>query len=359
MGHEIVGLKIGASQLSAARVSLNGSARLLQVASAPLLPGDLLRRRGAGRGGARRRRCAPSSSSTSCPSGRPRRRREQPDRRAHDRPRRDRGPEAARERGALPGPGGPPDPDRRGRPRLPGPVANRSAPTASRPRASCSSSPTAISSTVTSRPAGWLASAWWASISRPSRCCARCHPVRGARGRACERSALVAVSIGSERSTLAVSDGSQLRVHARARLGRHRTDRRASPASSSSSPTDAERAQALDSALDGNRDARRHRRRSRPRRRAKPLLLGLQASPASSSPRSSSTRGSPARSGSARSSSRAAPPSSPASPRRCSRWSASPCASATRWSNLATDRKAGAGGSDPSFAIPIGLGMGS
>ncbi|MFN8188494.1 MAG: type IV pilus assembly protein PilM [Gaiellales bacterium] len=39
MGREIVGLKIGASRLAAARVSLNGSARLLQTASMPLPPG--------------------------------------------------------------------------------------------------------------------------------------------------------------------------------------------------------------------------------------------------------------------------------------------------------------------------------
>ena len=39
MGREIVGLKIGASRIAAARVSLNGSARLLQIASMPLPPG--------------------------------------------------------------------------------------------------------------------------------------------------------------------------------------------------------------------------------------------------------------------------------------------------------------------------------
>jgi type IV pilus assembly protein PilM len=39
MGREIVGLKIGASRLAAARVETNGSARLLQVASAPLSGG--------------------------------------------------------------------------------------------------------------------------------------------------------------------------------------------------------------------------------------------------------------------------------------------------------------------------------
>jgi type IV pilus assembly protein PilM len=39
VGREIVGLKIGASRLAAARVSLNGSARLLQTASTPLPPG--------------------------------------------------------------------------------------------------------------------------------------------------------------------------------------------------------------------------------------------------------------------------------------------------------------------------------
>ncbi len=39
MSKEIVGLKIGASHLAAARVALNGSAELLQVASGPLAPG--------------------------------------------------------------------------------------------------------------------------------------------------------------------------------------------------------------------------------------------------------------------------------------------------------------------------------
>jgi type IV pilus assembly protein PilM len=39
MSKEIVGLKIGASQLAAARVSLNGSAELLQVAHGDLVPG--------------------------------------------------------------------------------------------------------------------------------------------------------------------------------------------------------------------------------------------------------------------------------------------------------------------------------
>ena len=39
MGRENVGLKIGASGITAARVSVNGAARLLQVASAPLPPG--------------------------------------------------------------------------------------------------------------------------------------------------------------------------------------------------------------------------------------------------------------------------------------------------------------------------------
>jgi len=39
MAREIVGLKIGASQLAAARVETNGAARLVQVASTPLAPG--------------------------------------------------------------------------------------------------------------------------------------------------------------------------------------------------------------------------------------------------------------------------------------------------------------------------------
>jgi type IV pilus assembly protein PilM len=39
MGKQVVGLKIGASQLAAARVSVNGSAQVLQVAREPLAPG--------------------------------------------------------------------------------------------------------------------------------------------------------------------------------------------------------------------------------------------------------------------------------------------------------------------------------
>jgi type IV pilus assembly protein PilM len=39
MAREILGLKIGASRLAGAHVALNGSARLLQVATAPLAPG--------------------------------------------------------------------------------------------------------------------------------------------------------------------------------------------------------------------------------------------------------------------------------------------------------------------------------
>jgi type IV pilus assembly protein PilM len=39
VGREIVGLKVGASQLAAARVVTNGAPRLLQIATAPLTPG--------------------------------------------------------------------------------------------------------------------------------------------------------------------------------------------------------------------------------------------------------------------------------------------------------------------------------
>ena len=39
MAHDVVGLKIGASRLRAARVAMNGGARLVQVASEPLTPG--------------------------------------------------------------------------------------------------------------------------------------------------------------------------------------------------------------------------------------------------------------------------------------------------------------------------------
>ena len=104
---------------------------------------------------------------------RPRRCRQQPRRRSHDRGRRHRGSEAARERGALPRPGGAADPAARGGPRLPGSLGVDRPGRARRCAACSSSSPTAISSTATRRRASRRGSGSSASTSRPSRSCAR------------------------------------------------------------------------------------------------------------------------------------------------------------------------------------------
>ena len=72
--------------------------------------------------------------------------------------------------------------------------------------ASCSSSRTASSSTATSTPARRRGSRSSASTSRPLRCSAR-SPSPTTRVPGAERGALVAVSVGHDRSTFAVSDG--------------------------------------------------------------------------------------------------------------------------------------------------------
>ena len=79
--------------------------------------------------------------------------REQPDRRPHVRDHRDRRPEAARERRPLPRPGDAADPARRGSARLPDPRRPRRRGRRPRTAACCSSSPTGSSSSATSPPA--------------------------------------------------------------------------------------------------------------------------------------------------------------------------------------------------------------
>ena len=116
---ELVGLKIGASQLAASRVANNGSARVLQLARQHLPAGIVV---------AGDVRDIPALAAaldeffrTQRPSAprRPPRRCDQPDRRSCVRPRRDRGRAAARERDPLPRPRGDRDPGRRRSDRLP------------------------------------------------------------------------------------------------------------------------------------------------------------------------------------------------------------------------------------------------
>ena len=117
----IVGLKIGASQLAAARVSNNGVVELLQLAREPLAQGIVvageLREPGRARGGAQGvLRQEQASAQERAP-----RHRQQPHRRPHLRHGRDRGRQAARERDPVPRAGGAADPARRSGARLPRP----------------------------------------------------------------------------------------------------------------------------------------------------------------------------------------------------------------------------------------------
>ena len=147
---------------------------------------------------------------------------------------------------------------------------------------------------------------------------ARADAVR--RSRSGEKSALVAVTIGSERSTLGVSDGTVLRVRSRDRVGRNVSDDR--PLAGARPGHRSRRAPQDEHLARRRRDPRgAHARAGRPRPRgAQRCAPGLLA--ASSSPRFSSTRASPTRSASARSSSPAAPRALPASHRRFSASSA-------------------------------------
>ena len=117
----LVGLKIGASQLAAARVSNNGSAELLQIAREALAPGIIV-------GGELREPelladALREFSQQQQPSEAQRASRhcEQPHRRSLLRDRRHRRSGAARQRDSLPCAGGAADSDRGGRARLPDP----------------------------------------------------------------------------------------------------------------------------------------------------------------------------------------------------------------------------------------------
>ena len=200
---KLVGLKIGASQLAAARVVNNGTAELIQVARQALDPGIIV-------GGELREPEALAEAlkdffkeQQAAEAGRSARHREQPHRRPHVRHRRHRRPQAARERDSLSRPGDVADSARRGRARLP------------------DSRRDAWMTRVTgrARPAR-------RRVPRPRRPLrrglqegghqARRHRPRGVRAPARSRrrvrpmrvnAAIVVVAVGSDRSTLAVSNG--------------------------------------------------------------------------------------------------------------------------------------------------------
>ena len=170
---KIVGLKIGGSQIAAARVNNGGSPELVQAVRAPLeqgivvggelrdpealavalkefFPATSCRKRGVRLGIANNRIGVRTFEV--------------------DRHRRS---EAARERDPLPCPGGAADPDRGGGARLPGALGvGRTRRARDGAAASCSSSPTASSSTATSTRAARPGSRSSASTSRRSRSCA-------------------------------------------------------------------------------------------------------------------------------------------------------------------------------------------
>ena len=203
---EIVGLKIGASQIAASRVVNNGSAKLVQLARASLEPGVVV-------GGEVRDVAALATAldellqrqQASAP-GHPARHRHQPHRRAHRRHRRRRRRAPARQRRSLQGARGSLDPARPGRPRLP--RRQRDGRRVRRP----------------SHRRVLLAAAYKEPIDHYVEACRRGRPRalghrrRGVRAAARRRAAYgrrrtrtggrsVVVSIGHDRSTLAISDG--------------------------------------------------------------------------------------------------------------------------------------------------------
>ena len=202
----LVGLKIGASQLAAARVANNGSRRVAPGCARAARAGHRRRRRAA-RSGALAEALKDFFAKHKLPKKRRApRHRQQPHRRPHLRDRRHRRPEAARPTRSASAR------RRRCRSRSTRPCsttrssARESTRTGSRRSACCSSSRTASSSTATSTPAGRRASSSSGSTSRRSRCCGRCRRPQEGAG-ADPSAALVAVSIGHDRSTFAVSDG--------------------------------------------------------------------------------------------------------------------------------------------------------
>ena len=295
---EIVGLKIGASQIAASRVVNNGSAKLVQLARVPLAPGVVV-------GGEVRDVEALATAldsfftrqQASAP-GHPARHRQQPHRRAHGRHRRCRGRAPARQRRSVQSARGSLDPARPGRPRLP--RRQRDGRTSPGPShgASCSRPPTRSRSTTTSRRAGRRASSSRASTSRRSRCCAQSRratatwrrtPPRRL-GRRLDRSR--PLDAGDLRRN-------RLRLHARSRLGRleargcDRAGARRSPGPRQPSSSSSSISQAM--RLTGTIPARRS-----PAPRSNVSCRRLRVS---WSPHSTSTRASPAHSPSPRSSS--------------------------------------------------------
>ena len=219
-GHKVqrmVGLKIGASQLAAARVSNNGVAELQQIARGPLAAGIVV-------GGELR---DPEALGDALKAFFAKNKLPKKGVRLGIASNRigvriieivgDRRRQAARERRAVPRPGGAADPARRGGARLSRARRVRRRRRADPSSASCSSSRTANWSSGTSARAGRPGSRSPASTSRRLRCSAR-----SARPPTATASALVAVAIGHDRSTFAVSDGRICEFTRVARVGRLR-----------------------------------------------------------------------------------------------------------------------------------------
>ena len=202
---EIVGLKIGASQIAASRVVNNGSAaKLVQLARGSARAGHRRRRRGARRGGTRGRARRLLHREQAAAPRHPARHRHQPHRRAHARHRRHRRRAPARERRSLPRARGAVDPARPGRARLPRRQRDGRRVRGSLPaRPARGRLPGADRPLRRGMPCG-EASSSRASTSRRSRCCAP-SPRRERDGAPAVAS--VVVSIGHDRSTLAISDG--------------------------------------------------------------------------------------------------------------------------------------------------------
>ena len=203
---KIVGLKIGGSQIAAARINNGSTPELVQIVRGPLDHGIVV-------GGELR---DPEALAVALrdffkrhnlPEARdPARDRQQPDRRQDLRGHRHRRPEAARERDPLPGPGGAADPARGGCARLPGAFRRRQRRTASpfsrvllvvayrelvdRYVHACEKAGLQIVGIDLE------AFALLRAVAEPH------DPLQNS-----ERGALVAVSVGHDRSTFAVSDG--------------------------------------------------------------------------------------------------------------------------------------------------------
>ena len=202
---EIVGLKVGASQIAASRIVNDGSAKLVQLARTPLAPGIVV---------AGEVRDVPAlgqalddffTEQQAAASRHSPRHRHEPRRCPHARRRRDRRRAPARQRGALPRPRGALDPDRPGRARLPrdrrdGRRIGRAV-AARRPRGRVPRADRPLHRGLPAREAA-------ARRDRPR----GLRTAAGGRARVgtngAGAAALVALSLGHDRSTLAISDGS-------------------------------------------------------------------------------------------------------------------------------------------------------